>query len=52
MQPFRYLTNETAAWMFKFKMFLELWGVSYLKEQPATQISTDVRFGIDFSVGR
>ena len=40
-----------------FKMFAELLGVSYLKGQPAEaepvkRVSTDARFGIDFSYGR
>jgi len=38
-----------------FKMFAELLGASYLKGQPvdpAKQVLTDARFGIDFSYGR
>ena len=39
----------------KFKMFVEALGVSYLKDRPADpskNVSSDVRFGIDFSYGR
>lgn len=39
----------------KFKMFIEVLGVSYLKNKPTDltkNVSTDVRFGIDFSYGR
>lgn len=39
----------------KFKMFAEVVGVSYLKDKPANpdnEVSSDVRFGIEFSYGR
>jgi hypothetical protein len=39
----------------KFKMFAEFLGVSYLKDKPVDpnkQVSSDVRFGIEFSYGR
>ncbi len=39
----------------KFKMFVEVLGVSYLKDQPALPsrtVSSDVRFGVEFSYGR
>ena len=39
----------------KFKMYAEILGVSYLKDQPTDPnkvVSSDVRFGIDFSYGR
>lgn len=39
----------------KFKMFVEVLGVSYLKDQPADPskvVNRDFRFGIDFSYGR
>jgi hypothetical protein len=39
----------------KFKMFAEVLAVSYLKDKPADpnkEVSTDARFGIDFSFGR
>ena len=36
----------------KFKMFVEVLGFSYLKDKPANPVSSDVRFGIDFSYGR
>jgi|GEM_PF-707141 len=39
----------------KFKMFAEVLGVSYLKDKPSDAnkiVSSDVRFGIDFSYGR
>ena len=39
----------------KFKMFAEILSVSYLKDKPADltkTVSSDVRFGIDFSFGR
>lgn len=39
----------------KFKMFVEVLSVSYLKNKPDTPnktVNSDVRFGIDFSYGR
>lgn len=39
----------------KFKMFVEVLGVSYLKDKPTDpnkEVTSDVRFGIDFSYGR
>ncbi|MFA6548760.1 MAG: hypothetical protein WCT39_02345, partial [Candidatus Margulisiibacteriota bacterium] len=38
----------------KFKMYAEVLGVSYLKDDPvpAKKVSTDVRFGVEFSYGR
>ena len=39
----------------KFKMFVEVLGVSYLKDKPSTAdktVNSDVRLGIDFSIGR
>lgn len=39
----------------KFRMFAEVLGVSYLKDKPtdpAKIVSSDVRFGIEFSYGR
>lgn len=39
----------------KFKMFVEFLGISYFKDQPAgitKAVSSDVRFGVDFSYGR
>jgi len=39
----------------KFRMFAEIVFVSYLKDKPSTanqEVSSDVRFGIDFSHGR
>lgn len=39
----------------KFKMFAEILSVSYLKDKPTDPnktVSSDVRFGIDFSFGR
>lgn len=39
----------------KFKMYVELLGVSYLKDKPTDPnkvVSSDVRFGVDFSYGR
>ncbi len=39
----------------KFKMFVEVLGVGYLKDQPADPtkvVNRDFRFGIDFSYGR
>lgn len=38
-----------------FKMFAEILGVSYLKDEPtnpANKVSSDVRFGVEFSYGR
>ena len=38
-----------------FKMFVEVLGVSYLKDKPAiseNEVSSDVRFGVEFSYGR
>ncbi|MBU1026226.1 MAG: hypothetical protein KKA31_00680, partial [Candidatus Margulisbacteria bacterium] len=39
----------------KFKMFAEVVGVTYLKDKPAnanSEVSNDVRFGVEFSYGR
>ena len=39
----------------KFKMFIEVLGISYLKDKPADptkNVASDVRFGVDFSYGR
>ncbi len=39
----------------KFKMFAEVLGVSYLKDEPTdinNKVDSDVRFGIEFSYGR
>lgn len=36
----------------KFKMFIEVLGLTYLKDQPANPVTSDVRFGVDFSYGR
>jgi hypothetical protein len=39
----------------KFKMFVEVLGVSYLKDKPSSAdktVNSDVRLGIDFSIGR
>lgn len=52
VQPFRYIDKDVMPWMFKFKMFFEVLGLSYLKEQPATNVSSDIRLGIDFTIGR
>jgi len=39
----------------KFKMYIEILSVNYLKDKPANSnqiVNSDVRFGIDFSYGR
>jgi hypothetical protein len=39
----------------KFKMFAEFSSLTYLKDKPvdpAKQVSSDFRFGVDFSLGR
>lgn len=53
-EPFRKKGNEKDIFK-KFKMFIELLGVSYLKDQPGEankQVASDLRFGMDFSYGR
>jgi hypothetical protein len=53
-EPFRKKGNEKDIFR-KFKMFVEVLGVSYLKDKPADtnkQVASDLRFGIDFSYGR
>ncbi|MBU0687516.1 MAG: hypothetical protein KKB81_06705 [Candidatus Margulisbacteria bacterium] len=52
VQPFRYVDMTMQPWMFKFKMFVEGWGVSYFKAQPTNNVNTDIRLGILFTVGR
>jgi hypothetical protein len=47
--------GETTDLFKKFKMFAEVLGVSYLKERPADAgkvVTSDVRFGVEFSYGR
>ena len=53
-EPFRAMLGKND-FMRKFKMFVELVSVSYLKDKPtdpSKQVSSDMRFGIDFSFGR
>ncbi|MFH1387388.1 MAG: hypothetical protein ABIH50_06970 [bacterium] len=55
-EPWRsaYKTSEDSL-LKKLKMFVEVLGVSYLKDKPtdpSKNVSTDVRFGVDFSYGR
>jgi hypothetical protein len=53
-EPWR-STGETNDLFRKFKMFAEVLGVSYLKDKPTDpqkEVSSDVRFGIEFSYGR
>jgi len=52
-EPWRRM--EANDFLKKFKMFVEVLGVSYLKDKPAAAsktVSSDVRFGIEFSYGR
>jgi len=54
LEPWRN-SSEVNDLLRKFKMFIEVLGVSYLKDKPADptkQVASDVRFGIDFSYGR
>ena len=54
IEPWRRLYEDND-FVRKFKMFVEVVGVSFLKDKPTDpnkQVSTDVRFGIDFSYGR
>lgn len=47
--------GEATDFFKKFKMFAEVLGVSYLKERPADAskvVTSDVRFGVEFSYGR
>ncbi len=53
-EPWR-TSGETNELFRKFKMFLEVAGVSYLKDKPAlakNEVESDVRFGVEFSYGR
>lgn len=50
MEPFRE-QNDPPEILRKFKMFVEVLGVSWLKENEGRPIS-DLRFGIDFTFGR
>jgi hypothetical protein len=53
-EPWRQTHKEDSI-LKKFKMFAEVLGVSYLKDKPTDVnkvVSSDVRFGIDFSYGR
>lgn len=53
-EPWRQTHKEDSI-LKKFKMFVEILGISYLKDQPTNpskRVSSDVRFGIDFSYGR
>jgi len=53
-EPFRANGDENDL-MRKFKMYAEFLGVTYLKDQPIDpnkKVSSDIRFGIDFSNGR
>ncbi|MFH1541639.1 MAG: hypothetical protein ABIE84_00920 [bacterium] len=53
-QPWRTM-GKPGDLMQKFKMFVELLGVSYLKGDPPlaiNKVGTDLRFGIDLSYGR
>ena len=47
-------TADKGSLLKKFKMFVEVLSASYLKEKPdpGKTVSSDVRFGIDFSYGR
>lgn len=53
-EPFRNEMNDNE-FIRKFKIFAEVLGCSYLKDAPtdlAKKVSSDARFGIDFSYGR
>lgn len=53
-QPFQDIGSRQDLFR-KFKMFVEVVKVSYLKDKPAEankQVSQDVRFGVEFSYGR
>lgn len=54
VEPWRQI-EKSDSFMKKFKMFAEILSVSYLKDKPTDPnktVSTDLRFGIDFSYGR
>ena len=53
-EPWR-STNIDNDFLKKFKMFIEVLNVSYLKDKPSDptrNVASDVRFGVDFSYGR
>jgi hypothetical protein len=53
-EPWRKI-GDTNDLLRKFKMFAEVLGVSYLKDRPQDlnkEVSSDIRFGVDFSYGR
>jgi hypothetical protein len=53
-EPLREIGEATDLFR-KFKMFAEVLGVSYLKDKPTDPskvVSSDVRFGVEFSYGR
>lgn len=53
-EPWRQTADKDSL-LKKFKMFAEVLAVSYLRDKPADpnkMVSSDVRFGIDFSYGR
>lgn len=53
-EPWRRMSGSNE-FLKKFKMFVEVLGVSYLKDKPPEpnkEVSSDIRFGIDFSYGR
>ncbi|MBI5078577.1 hypothetical protein HZB08_00955 [Candidatus Saganbacteria bacterium] len=52
-EPWRRM-EQTNEFLKKFKMFVEVLNVAYLKNQPpdAIKVSSEVRFGVDFSYGR
>lgn len=50
LQPWR-LKADKDSLLKKFKIFVEVLRISYLKDKPAREIPSDVRFGVDFSYG-
>ncbi|MFA4858391.1 MAG: hypothetical protein WC901_05355 [Candidatus Margulisiibacteriota bacterium] len=52
VEPFRFTDDPTSAWLFKLKMFGEGLGMAYFKDAPTTNISTDFRAGVEFTIGR
>jgi hypothetical protein len=54
LEPWR-SSSDLSDLLRKLKIYIEVLGVSYLKEKPVDatkQVSADVRFGIDCSYGR
>ncbi|MCX5750361.1 MAG: hypothetical protein NT099_01620 [Candidatus Saganbacteria bacterium] len=52
-QPFRKTDSKINPLLYKLKIFFEVLGISYLSAKPQDgRPNTDIRFGVDFSLGR